>query len=258
MKNRLLQIMIALLCCLLLPVSEAHCGEGERFPNQKMHEIMRHVQPFLEEHNWLEPCAEHAILTWNDDLYIHVDFRELIAMAEEGILPHNVDCFHRNPDCVPGLTDEIRFMTIHFWGTDQAFQPCPICFPEGVKLLLSASETRNGKINLTIDRYGGFQDNQYDRSLIIVQLGAEDYTVDAISQYAGMSSSQSRHDPKPIYHPCYLAEPYQNVSYAERCPECCGNNFRLKYWEALDNDWIYCTNCGSIWNAEEGRTLAKH
>ncbi len=258
MKNWLRPIMIAILCCLLLPVGEAHCEETKRFSTLQKHEIMRHVQPYLEEQNWIEPCAEHAILAWNDALYIHVDFREMIAMAEQGTVPNNVDCFHSNPDCVPGQLTEINFMTIHFWGTDQALQPCPVCFPEGVKLLLSANEARNGKISLTIGRYDSLQDDLYDSSKIIVQLGAEDYSVEAVSQFAGLSEYQSRHASEPIYHPCYLAEPYQNASYAEACPECYGNNFLLKYWEELDSDWIYCTICGSVWNAEAGRALAQY
>jgi len=223
-----------------------------------MHETMRHVQPYLEEQNWLEPCAEHAILTWNDALYIQVDFSEIIAMMEQEIVPDTVDYFHNNPDCVPGLINEINFMTIHFWETDQAFQPCPVCFPEGVKLLISANETRNQKISLTIGRYDCLQSDLYDSNKIIVQLGAEDYSVDAVSQFAGLSGYQSRHDSEPIYHPCYLAEPYQNASCAEACPECYGDNFLLRYWEELDSDWIYCTICGSVWNAEAGRALAQY
>lgn len=258
MKNRLRQVMIALLCCLLLPVSEAHCEEGKRFPTQQMHEIMRQVQPYLEEQNWLEPCAEHAILAWNETLYIQTDFGEVVEMMDQGIMPDTVCSFHSNPDCVSGLINEINFMTIHFWGTDQAFQPCPVCFPEGVKLLLSARETRNGKISLTIGRYDSLQNDQYDSSEIILQLGLEDYSVEAVSQFAGLSEYTSRSDPEPIYHPCYLAEPYQNAQYAEACPECYGGNFLLKYWDTLDGDWIYCTICGSVWNAEAGRALAQY
>ncbi len=258
MKKRLRQIMIAILCCLILPVGEAHCEETKRFSALQIHEIMRHVQPYLEEQGCLESCPEHAILAWGDTLYIHVDFSEMIEMTEQGIVPDTVYSFHNNPDCVPGPINKINIMTLHFWETDQAFQPCPVCFPEGVKLLISANETRNGKINLTIGRYDSLQNDLYDSSKIIVQLGAEDYSAEAVSHFAGLSKHQSRHDPDPIYHPCYLAEPYQSAQYAEACPECYGGNFLQRYWEALDSDWIYCTICGSVWNAEGGRTLAQY
>ena len=250
--------MIAILCCLLLPASEAHCEETKRFTPQQMHEIMRHVQPYLEEQNWLEPCAEQAILAWEDALHIPVDFSEIIAMAEQGSVMETIAYFHNNPDCVPNLITEINFMTIHFWEAGQALQPCPICFPEGVKLLIHAKETRNRKIYLTIGQYDSHQNDLYDSSKLILQLGVEDDSVEAISQFAGLSEYTSRNDPAPMYHPCYLADPYQNAQYAEVCPGCCDENFLLKHWEALDSDWIYCTSCGSVWNAEAGRALAQY
>lgn len=258
MKGELRRIMAVLLSCLLLPAGEAQGEESKRFTALKIHEIMRQVQPYLEEQDWLEPCPEHAMLTWEDVVYIPTDFSEVIAMAEQESAPDTVNYFHCSPGCAPGLITEVNFMAIHFWGADQAFLPCPVCFPDGLKLLIHAKEMSNQKICLTIGRYDSLLNDLYDSSKIILQLALENYSIDAVSQYAGLSEYPPRTSPEPVYHPCYLAEPYQNAQYAEACPDCFGENFRLENWAALDGDWVYCINCGIIWNAVEGRALAKY
>lgn len=218
----------------------------ERISTESKYAMMQVVQPFLEKIGVLEPCPECAILAWEETVYLSVSPLEVSPVEHEG-KEFPTTYFHKTQDCEPGLIHETNFLTIRFWGADQVIRPCPVCMPESIKLLIRASNEKNGKINFSIGFFDQVGDDKQYKEQFVIQLEPDTYEILSVGTCIKLIEVPNMYSLRPVYKPLYLAAPYETIYLVETCPCCYGGNFEPEDWEDIEGEWVYCVSCGNIW-----------
>ena len=220
--------------------------EEGRIPTESKYAMMRVVQPFLEELGLLAPCPESAILAWEERVYLSVHPMDVSPVEHEGeTFP--ITYFHKMQDCAPDLVCDTNFMTIRFWSADQVIRPCPVCMPQGVELLIQATQEANQKISFSIGFFDQVGDDKEYVDQFVLQLEPDTYEILCAGVCEDLIQEPNMYSLRPVYRPAYLATPYEAAELVQACPCCYGRNFQPEFWENAASEWVYCTTCGSLW-----------
>ena len=218
----------------------------ERITTESKYAMMRVVQPFLEEMGILDSCPECAILAWEEYVYLSVQPMEVSPVEHEGE-EFPITYFHKNQNCELGLIYDTNFMTIRFWSADQVIRPCPVCMPEGIKLLIQATNEENGKISFSIGFFDQVGDEKQYVDQFVMQLEPDTYDILSVGTCEALIQEPYMYSLRSVYKPIYLSTPYEAADLVQACPCCYGGNFEPEDWEDIDGEWVYCTTRGSIW-----------